>query len=148
MITVMIKLRWWWWWGAGEGGGGWRWRWWWWWCEFYIKWLCIMTNDGNDDDVCLIAPTPLLHRHSPDSFYMNTNLNAFSKIHQGNDGINLTKDLSYKMPDILTKQIATSKASSMHIQSINDTSIHVIMRFVSMIILGILIFKDKKNYIW
>ena len=52
------------------------------------------------------------------------------------------------MLDILTKQIATSKASNMHIQSINDTSIHVIMRFVSMIILGILIFKDKKIYIW
>ena len=45
-----------------------------------------------------------------DSFYMNSNLNAISKIHQGIDGINffhITKDLSSKMPDILTKQIST-----------------------------------------
>ena len=50
------------------------------------------------------------------------------------------------MPDILTKQTSTSKASTMHIQSINDTSIHVIMRFVSVIILGILISKDKYKF--
>ena len=129
MITVMIKLRcwgwrgglWWWscWWGgAGEGGGGWQWRWWWWWCEFYIKWQCKVMDDGNDDDVCLIAP-PLFHIRSVGSFYMNINLNAISKIHQGIDGINLTKDFSYNMPDILTKQISTWKASNMRRPTIN-----------------------------
>ena len=49
-----------------------------------------MTNDGNDDDVCLIAPQ-LFHRRGLDSFFMDTILNAISKIHQGIDGINLTK---------------------------------------------------------
>ena len=63
-------------------------------------------NDGNDDDVCLIV-LPLFHRRSLDSFNVNTNLNDISKIHQGIDGINLTKDFSYKMPDILTKQMST-----------------------------------------
>ena len=46
----------------------------------------ILNCDGNDDDVCLIA-LPLFHRCCLDSFYMNTNFNAISKIHQGIDGI-------------------------------------------------------------
>ena len=77
-----------------------------------------MTNDCNNDDVCFIA-LPLFHRRSLDSFYMSRNLNAISKIHQGIDGINITKDFSYKMTNILTKQISNLKAPNMHIQSIN-----------------------------
>ena len=66
----------------------------------------VREEECYDDDVCLIA-LPLFHRRSLDSFYMNTNLNAISNIRNGIDGINLTKDFSYNMPDILTKQIST-----------------------------------------
>ena len=66
----------------------------------------------------MVMTTMYVWLHSPfsiDVVYMNTNLNAISKIHQGIDGINVTKDFIYKMPDVLTKQISTKKASNMHI---------------------------------
>ena len=52
--------------------------------------------------------SPVFHTRSLDSFYMNTNLNGISMIHQGILLINLTEDFIHQMPGILTKRMHIS----------------------------------------
>ena len=93
------RWRWWWWrWQRRRRRRRWWWWWWWWWwwcliliiqegglCVALFHWMRLVLYFSNRilSVFTKYHCSPVFHTRSLDSFYMNTNLNGISMIHQG-----------------------------------------------------------------